>query len=132
LAPEIVGFLDGPRCGVIATHDADGGIWQAVVWYSVSHDSILMNSLDGRHWLANLRRDPRLSLVVAEGEDYVILRGEALVIDDPDRGLVEAQALALRYGSDPGVFAGQRRVSVQFHPMRLTAHGRFRLDNQVT
>jgi PPOX class probable F420-dependent enzyme len=131
LAPEIVEFLQVPRCGVIATHDADGGIWQAVVWYAVTDDSILMNSLDGRHWLANLRRDSRLSLVVADGEDYVILRGEALVMDDLDRGLEEAQALALRYKSDPGIFAGQRRVSVQFHPRRLAAHGRVRLDSQV-
>jgi PPOX class probable F420-dependent enzyme len=132
MGPGIATFLEAPRCGVIATHDADGAIWQAVVWYAITDDGILMNSLEGRRWPANLRRNPRLSLVVAEGEDYVIMRGEAVVIDDPDRGLVEAQALARRYGVDPGIHTGQRRVSVLFHPQHLAVHGELRLDPQAT
>ena len=123
LPPEVVAFLGAPRCAVVATHAPDGEIWQAVVWYALTDDGILMNSLHGRRWSGNLRHDSRLSMVVADGEEYVILRGRAVVIDDPDRGQVEARALALRYGGDPGVHLGQHRVRVLFEPDRAALHG---------
>jgi PPOX class probable F420-dependent enzyme len=123
LSPKVVAFLDAPRHAVIATHDADGKIWQAVVWYALTDDGILMNSLHGRHWSANLQRDTRLSMTVVEGEEYVILRGRAVVIDDPERGLAEARELALRYGGDPSVHDGQHRVRVLFQPDTVGLHG---------
>ena len=116
-------FLEPPRYAVVATHDADGTIWQAVVWYVLVDDGILMNSLDGRRWSRNLERDGRLSFAVEDGEDYVILRGRAVVIDDPDRGQAEARALAIRYHADPDVHAGQHRVSVVFDPAHAALHG---------
>ena len=120
---EIAAFLDVPHYGVIATHEADGGIWQAVVWYAVTDDGILMNARDGRRWLTNLRRDARLSLVIADGEDYVIVRGTAVVTDDPERAHGEALSLAMRYGSED-TYAGQRRVSVLLRAESLGLHGR--------
>lgn len=131
LGPEIGAFLDAPRYGVIATHDVDGAIWQAVVWYLVTDDGILLNARDARRWLTNLRRDPRLSLVVADGEEYVILRGTAMVTDDPERGLAEALSLARRYRSDD-TYAGQRRVSVMFHPSSYGVHGQLHAEPQAT
>jgi PPOX class probable F420-dependent enzyme len=128
---EIAAFLDAPRYGVIATHDADGAIWQAVVWYEVTDDGILMNARDGRRWLTNLRRDARLSLVVADGEDYVIVRGQAVVTDDPQQALLEALALARRYRSKDS-FAGQHRVSVLLHAEGLAVHGQLHLGGQPT
>ena len=124
---EIATFLDAARYGVVATHDPDGAIWQAVVWYAVTDEGILMNARDGRRWLTNLRRDPRLSLVIAEGEDYVIVRGEVVVTDDPDRALAEALSLARRYHSDD-TFAGQHRVSIMLHADGIGLHGRLRRD----
>lgn len=124
LSPDILDFLGAVRHGVIATHDADGAIWQAVVWYAVTDDGILMNSRDSRRWSVNLARDPRASLAVADGEDYVILRGPAEVIYDLDRGMADAKALAVRYGRDPTEFDGQRRVSVLLRPQKVGLHGR--------
>jgi PPOX class probable F420-dependent enzyme len=120
--PEVAQFLEPARYAVVATHEPDGGIWQAVVWYEVTDGGILMNARDGRRWLTNLRRDPRLSFVVEEGEDYVILRGDVVVTDDPARGLAEARALARRYGSTE-TFDGQRRVGILFHPGHVAVHG---------
>jgi PPOX class probable F420-dependent enzyme len=124
LSQGVLAFLASPRQAVIATHGADGEIWQAVVWYALTDEGILMNALEGRRWPDNLRRDPRLSMTVVDGEDYVILRGTAVVIDDPDRGLAEAQALARRYGGDPDVHIGQHRVRIIFDPRRVALHGR--------
>lgn len=124
LSAEVLAFLQAPRCAVIATHDPDGEIRQAVAWYDVTDDGILMNSLDGRRWPTNLRRDPRLTMAVVDGEEYVILRGIASVIDDPDRGLREAMALARRYGGNPDAHVGQTRVRILFDPREVALHGR--------
>lgn len=125
LPPDVFAFLDAPRHGVIATHSSDGEIWQAVVWYAMTDDAVLMNSLLGRRWSDNLRRDARLSMAVFEGEDYVILRGHAVVIDIPDLAMAEARALARRYGGDPDTHRGQHRLRIVFHPERAGVHGRF-------
>ena len=124
LHAEVLAFLQAPRCAVIATHDLGGEIRQAVVWYALTDDRILMNSLEGRRWPTNLRRDPRLTMAVVDGEEYVILRGTAVVIDDPARGQAEARALAHRYGGDPDAHAGQVRVSIVFDPEEVALHGR--------
>ena len=120
--PDVAQFLEAARYAVVATHEPDGAIWQAVVWYEVAGDGIVMNARDGRRWLANLRRDPRLSFVVEDGEDYVILRGDVVVTDDAATGLAEARALARRYGSTES-FEGQLRVGMRFHPEHVAVHG---------
>lgn len=74
--PNIAAFLEAPRYGVIATHDAKRAIWQAVVWYAQTDDGILVNARSGRRWLTNLRRDARVSLLVVVGEDHVIVAGK--------------------------------------------------------
>jgi len=124
LPRDVVAFLDAVRHAVIATHDGDGAIWQAVVWYAVDEDGILMNSLLGRRWSENLRRDPSLSMAVFDGEDYVILRGRAVLVDEPARAMAEARALARRYGGDPDVHRGQHRLRIMFHPDHAGMHGR--------
>jgi PPOX class probable F420-dependent enzyme len=124
--PDVARFLDAARYAVVATHDPDGAIWQAVVWYAVTVDGIVMNARDGRRWLGNLRRDARLSFVVEDGEDYVILRGDVEVTDDQARSLAEARALARRYGSTD-TFEGQRRVGLLFHPDHVAVHGELKL-----
>jgi hypothetical protein len=129
LSPEVAAFLGAPRHAVIATHDGDGSIRQAVVWYAITADGILMNALEGRRWPTNLRRDSRLSMAVVDGEEYVILRGEAVVVDDPDRGQLDARALAIRYGADPDVHVGQHRVSVLFGPRHVALHGQLASTN---
>src|SRR6478672_6220543 len=48
-------FLGRPGLyAVIATIDADGSPRQAVIWYRVDGDEIVINSLVGRRWPANL------------------------------------------------------------------------------
>jgi hypothetical protein len=124
LPHDVLAFLDAARHAVIATHGADGTIWQAVVWYAVGEDGILMNSLLGRRWSENLRHDPRLSMTVFDGEDYAILRGRAFVADEPERAMAEARTLARRYGGDPDGHRGQHRLRIVFHPEHAGMHGR--------
>lgn len=124
-------FLERPgRHAVLATINPDGTPLQAVVWYLLEDDAVLVNSLDGRRWPANLRRDPRYSLAVEDGLDYVALRGEAEVLEDPDQAQEDIAAMARRYHTPDEAeriiaarFRPQRRVSFRLRPRAVTVHG---------
>ncbi|MGA3029319.1 MAG: TIGR03618 family F420-dependent PPOX class oxidoreductase [Candidatus Limnocylindrales bacterium] len=119
-------FLDAPRYAVVATLNPDGSVLQAVIWYALEGDAIVFNSRVGRTWPANLARDPRVSLIVADGEDYIELRGEVEIDEDPVRGQKVIGDLARRHEPDEAAraallaeFAGQHRVTFELHPTRI-------------
>ncbi len=124
-------FLEAPgRHAVLATINQDGTPLQAVVWYLVEDDGVLVNSLHGRRWPENLRRDARYSLTVENGMDYVALRGEAELLDDPDAAQEDIAAMARRYHSPEdaqqrieSTFRQQRRESFRLRARTVTVHG---------
>jgi PPOX class probable F420-dependent enzyme len=104
LPPRIRDFLDVPRFASIATLDPDGAPRQAVVWYLVDGDELVVNSAEGRRWPANLRRDPRISLTIvdqADGYVWVGLTGEVIeVIDDQPQAQAHIARMARAYHAD--------------------------------
>ena len=119
-------FLRPPRYAVAATINPDGSPLQAVIWYRLEGDTIVFNSRVGRQWPANLERDRRVSVIVANGEDYVDLRGEVEIDDDPETGLAVISALARRYEPTEeaaaihiAAFAGQHRVTFTLRPSKI-------------
>ncbi len=126
LSPAGRRFLEVPRYAVVATLNPDGSALQAVVWYSLEGDVIVFNSRVGRTWPANIARDRRVSLVVADGEDYIEMRGRVEIDEDPVRGQEVIGGLARRYEQDEAaaaaliaVFTGQQRVTFELHPTRI-------------
>jgi PPOX class probable F420-dependent enzyme len=125
LSPEGRRFLEAPRFAVAATINPDGSVLQAVVWYDLLGDKIVFNSRVGRRWPTNLGRDPRISLLVEDGQDYIELRGEVEIDEDPIRGQKVILGLAGRYEpmEDPAVqaaaFAGQHRVTFELRPTHI-------------
>jgi PPOX class probable F420-dependent enzyme len=122
-------FLEPPRFATIATINPDGSPHQAVVWYLLRGDRIVVNSLVGRRWPANLRRDPRCSLVVEDGLDYIAVSGAAE--EDPDAAHAQADiaAMARRYETPAEAerlieqrFRPQRRVSFVLNAERVHEH----------
>jgi hypothetical protein len=64
--PAIVDeLLDGPYPCALTSLDRDGSPYSVVVWCQRAGDRIAVNAADGL-WLRNLRRDPRVSLVVVD------------------------------------------------------------------
>ena len=127
-SPAVRRFLTAPvRFAVIATSGADGTPHQAVVWYALDDGRILINSLVGRRWPADLQRDPRIALTVLdpdlEAELYVTVKAEAVVAATGDRAVHDIQDLARRYGGDPQRFEGLERVSFRLAPRSVTVHG---------
>ena len=96
-------FLDADRFATIATTDPDGGARQAVIWYRLDGDEIILNSRVGRRWPSNLVRDPRISVAVsdqADGYRWVGLTGRVTVVDDQPTAQADIAEMARRYHAD--------------------------------
>ncbi|MGZ6339624.1 MAG: pyridoxamine 5'-phosphate oxidase family protein [Candidatus Limnocylindrales bacterium] len=125
LPSAVRAFLDAPRFATVATIDLDGAPRQAVAWYRLSGDRLILNSRDGRRWPANLRRDPRVSVAVEDGYDNVVLQGRVEVVEDQERAQADIAEMACRYHADDpekarrlieGQFRRERRVSFVLRP----------------
>jgi PPOX class probable F420-dependent enzyme len=119
-------FLELPRFAVVATLNPDGSPLQAVVWYNLAGDVIVFNSRVGRQWPTNLQRDRRVSITVADGYDYVDIRGSVEIDEDPVRGQAVIAELARRYQKNRAAadaqiaaFAKERRVTFELRPTRV-------------
>jgi len=100
---HIRAFLTGLRFATISTLDPDGRPRQAVVWYALDDDEVLINSAIGRRWPTNLVRDPRLSFTVIDAADqyrWVGLTGTVRSITDWATTQADIAAMARRYHAD--------------------------------
>ena len=71
-------LLQQPNFAHVSTLRKDGSVHGVVVWIDIDGDDILLNSADGRAWVRNLDRDPRLTITVANGEnpyEFAEIRG---------------------------------------------------------
>jgi PPOX class probable F420-dependent enzyme len=120
-----------PWFATIATLDPDGTPHQAIVWYLLTDEGIVVNSAEGRRWPRNLRRDSRASISIGEAYDFVMLKGSWTVIDDPEQAQAHIAAMARRYHADRPAeaealianrFRKQHRVSFLLRPNALHVH----------
>jgi PPOX class probable F420-dependent enzyme len=118
------------RFGTLATIAPDGSPFPAVVWYLVRGDTLVVNSRVGRTWPTNLLRDPRLSLVVEDGYDWVGVRGRAEAITDQAIAQADIAEMARRYHADDPAraerlvrdFEAQERISFIVHVEHVAEH----------
>jgi PPOX class probable F420-dependent enzyme len=125
LIEPVRAFLSAPRCGVLSTIGADGAPRQIITHYLLGEDHVLINGHKDRRWVANLRRAPRLSLIVHDQTEYlhyVSIRGVATLLDEGEAAVADAMRQAERYGEDPAAFADQPRVSFRIDVQRLTEY----------
>ena len=115
LPPDVRAFLTANRFMTIATVDVDGDPRQAVVWYRLDGDEIVLNSAVGRRWPSNLLRDPRISLSVIDEDGYrwLGLNGSATAIRDQSIAQADIAEMSRRYHADDPVEA-ERLISEQF------------------
>ena len=115
----------------LATVSADGSPHQAVIWYLVRGDTIVINSAVGRIWPTNLLRDPRCSLAIEHGYDWVGVRGRAEAVTDQPTAQADIAAMARRYHEDDPetaeamirhTFGPQQRISFGIRVDRVIEH----------
>lgn len=131
-SPQIRRFLGLPgRHAVLATINPDGTPHQSVIWYLLGDDHLVLNSLPHRRWQKNVRRQPRVSLVVENGWDQVTLTGEIETpADDIELARREAAEMAHRYMAPDEAariieerFSKEPRVRYIFRPTSIHTHG---------
>ncbi|MEA2199960.1 MAG: hypothetical protein QOI89_556 [Solirubrobacteraceae bacterium] len=112
----------------IATVRADGSVQVAPTWVDVQDGRPVVNSAEGRAWVRNLERDPRITLEVQNMEnpyEYVEIRGRVaeLTREGADEHI---DSLAKKYlGEDkyPYRQEGEHRVIIRVDPDHVHVQG---------
>lgn len=94
-------LLESTALALVSTLGPDGAPQTTPIWFLFDGDHVRFSLVEGRQKLRNLRRDPRLSVVVvdpAHPTRYVELRGTVDLVPDPDLAL--ERAVAVRYAGE--------------------------------
>jgi PPOX class probable F420-dependent enzyme len=126
LSEQARAFLNEKRFAVLATLNRDGTVQQTTMWYLLEGDTILMNTKVGRLKERNMRRDPRISICVEDGYNYVTIAGKVEMIDDPEVAQRDIQRLATRYHGETRAaqqmaeqFSKEQRVTLRLRCERV-------------
>jgi PPOX class probable F420-dependent enzyme len=109
---EQVGFLEAGMTLIVTTLDKKGQPHIAPMWYFLDEGKIVFRSFTKSQKIVNLRRDPRITVLVETGIAYselqaVMIQGTARLVDgadDPGYLLESYRRLAAKYpmiGPDP-------------------------------
>jgi PPOX class probable F420-dependent enzyme len=98
-------LLNEERTAILASTGHAGFPHLVAMWYLPQDHALLMWTYAKSQKTQNLRRDPRVSVIVEAGERYEELRGvliqaEAQLIEDPGEILQVGLALHARYRED--------------------------------
>ncbi|WP_030546088.1 PPOX class F420-dependent oxidoreductase [Streptomyces albus] len=98
LSDELKQVLDSPVFASVATVQPDGSPQVSVVWVKRDGEDVLISTTVGRRKEKNLRRDPRVSVLVTHPEDpylYGEIRGEVTITEEGGQELIDE--LSLKY-----------------------------------
>jgi len=99
---EVAGYLTAGRTLIVASHNRDGSVHLAPMWYVMQDGKIVFRSFTKSQKILNLRRDPRITVLVETGDAYaelqgIMIRGTATLVDDPAFTLRIYGRLAAKY-----------------------------------
>jgi PPOX class probable F420-dependent enzyme len=99
---EVDGFLHERQTMNIATFNHDGTIHLVAMWYGFLDGAPAFETFSKSQKVQNLRRDPRITCLVEDGDSYDQLRGVELVgtadvIDEPEPLMEVARDVVRRY-----------------------------------
>lgn len=99
---EVSGYLRGRHTMNIASFGPDGNIHLVAMWYGFLGEHTAFATFAKSQKVINLRRDPRITVLVETGEQYEELRGveivgRAVIHEDDEVKKVVARSVASRY-----------------------------------
>lgn len=130
---EVDRFLAAERTCRVATTGADGWPHAVPLWFVWDGAALWLNSLVRSQRAADLRRDPRVAVVIDAGEHYGELRGvelrgaaeligESPRLDTPDPVLAGPELLFARKYAGSGTFVPDgRHCWLRLRPASLTS-----------
>ncbi len=117
-------YLQELRFAVLATINQDGTPQLTTMWYILENDgTITMNTKVGRAKERNMRRDPRISICIEDGYDFLTINGTVEMIDDQEIAQHDIYRLSARYHGEAKArrqmeeqFSKETRVSLRLKP----------------
>ncbi len=131
---EVWKFIDERKSLQVATLSRDGSPHLTTLWFAVMDGDIVFETYTKSQKILNLQRDPRISVLVEDGDRYDQLRGVTLsgtadLVTDPEK--VHALALEVMSRNTPGVSKEQldgiaqkmaaKRTGVVIKPTRIVS-----------
>jgi PPOX class probable F420-dependent enzyme len=126
-------FLADSKTIILSTIDPRGYPHAVPMWYVMEGEECLMTTYGKSQKTMNVRRDPRVSLLVEAGETYdtlkgVLIRGRASVIDDVDAcvGVLTRVHRKMLGAMPPGIEAAlelqaRKRVVIRVTPEHVSS-----------
>lgn len=127
-------YLEQSRRLVLASNGRDGYPHLVAMWYVVRDGELLMTTYGKSQKAVNLRRDPKVTVLLERGEAYnqlrgLMIRGRAEIVEDP---AFTAEVLRLVGAKMSGVAVSQaqnrtliaqaaKRVAIRIHPERYAS-----------
>ncbi|GAB2701433.1 PPOX class F420-dependent oxidoreductase [Kitasatospora kifunensis] len=127
LSDELKKYLDEQRAfATVATIQPDGSAQLSITWIKRDGDDLLISTTVGRRKERNLRRDPRITVMINPSEapyTYAEVRGNATLSTEGGQALIDA--LSRKYtGKDyadfnPAAKDDAERVVVRVSPRKV-------------
>lgn len=114
-------LLEAANIGHLATLMPDGTPHVTPVWVDIEDSTVLVNSAEGRLKVQNLKRDPKVGLSVADGENpyaAVSIRGRVreITADGADEHIDSLAGKYLGEERYPMREPGEQRVIIRIEP----------------
>ena len=132
---EVESFIHGKHTATMCTHYADGNIHAVGMYYGFLEGCVGMESKAKAQKVLNLRRDPRITVLIETGDSYDQLRGVSIVgtaeiIEDRERMWPLGVSVFERYnGAGEGTYTDDmapfvetllhKRVAIKVNPKRI-------------
>ncbi|WP_340560407.1 PPOX class F420-dependent oxidoreductase [Streptomyces sp. GSL17-111] len=130
LSDKLKQLLDTKVFITVTTIQPDGGPQASPVWVKRDGDDVVFSTTLGRRKEKNLRRDPRISIVVQPAErpyQYAEIRGRATITTEGGQELIDELSMKYvgkRYGEfNPGAAQEPERVVVRVTPDKVVGMG---------
>ena len=124
LTPKTIRLIEGKNFGFLATLMRDGSPHVTPVWVDYERDAVLINTSVGQTTQRNMKRDPRVSIVIVDQDnpyDRVIILGR--VVAQTQEGAEEhVDKLAEKYtGANKYQRASptEKRIMIKIQPSRI-------------
>jgi PPOX class probable F420-dependent enzyme len=113
---EIVQYLERSRTATMVTNGPSGHPHAVAMWYAVIDGAIWFETKAKSQKAANLRRDPKITVLIEDGHTYDTLRGVSLegtaeIVDDADALWAVGVSIWERYN---GPYTEEMKPLVEF------------------
>src|SRR4029077_15146622 len=112
---EIADFVGKRRPGTLATVGPDGQPHLTAMWYAVVDGEVWLETKVKSQKAVNIKRDPRVSFLIEDGDTYDTLRGVSFegvaeIVDHPDVSHRVGARVVERY---TGPYSDERKPIVE-------------------